>query len=282
MADAKRWRWGVLLCAALIITLGGCTRAKPPRERPPFEGVPTFEMPTTVAEPSPEATPTLAGQPTASPTEAATSPAPATLAPQPTLTATLSQPATATPPAPATATPPAAPSATTVPPGDPDTETVYVVQPGDTVLSIAERFGILAADLMFRNGLRDPSALAVGQALIVPLAAAPGTGGPVKTIQHRVMPGETLYRIALLYNSTVEEILAWNPNVKSPERLVSGSYLIVPVGAAGRARAHTVRPGETLAAIAAQYGVTVNALLKVNNLSNPNLIYAGQLLIIPE
>lgn len=279
MVDGRRALRALLLVAVLLAALTGCTRAKPPRERPPFEGVPTLEAPTATAELTPAETPPLVEQPVRS---ASTQPA-ATLPP------IASEPATPAPSAPTFAV--AATAAASASQG----ETTYIVQPGDTALSIADRFGVAAADLMFHNGLRDPNALAVGQTLIVPAAHAEGSGptagvtptalpgvGNVKTIQHRVMPGETLYRIALLYNSTVEEILAWNPNVSSPERLVSGSYLVVPVGSAGRARAHTVRPGETLAAIAAQYGVTVNALLKVNNLSNANLIYAGQLLIIPE
>lgn len=285
MVDRRRAVRALLLMAVLLAGLAGCTRAKPPRERPPFDGVPTFEAPT----PTEELPATPIGQP-ATPTAA-----------EPTLAA---QPAQPQPEASATPAPiaaePVTPAATATPVAQATSslgETTYTVQPGDTALTIAERLGVSAVELMFRNGLRDPNALTVGQTLIVPAAhaegsgptsggtpaaGAPASGGGVKTIQHRVMPGETLYRIALLYNSTVEEILAWNPNVTSPERLISGTYLVVPVGSAGRARSHTVRPGETLAAIAAQYGVTVNALLKVNNLANANVIYAGQLLIIPE
>jgi LysM repeat protein len=44
---------------------------------------------------------------------------------------------------------------------------------------------------------------------------------------------------------------------------------------------HTVSRGETLASIAAKYGVTVSALLAANNISNPNLIKVGQKLVIP-
>jgi LysM repeat protein len=44
---------------------------------------------------------------------------------------------------------------------------------------------------------------------------------------------------------------------------------------------HTVQPGEWLSAIARQYGVTVSAILAANNIANPNVIYRGQVLIIP-
>jgi LysM repeat protein len=44
---------------------------------------------------------------------------------------------------------------------------------------------------------------------------------------------------------------------------------------------HTVRPGETVASIAAYYGVSASAIIQANNLWNPNLIYSGQCLLIP-
>lgn len=46
--------------------------------------------------------------------------------------------------------------------------------------------------------------------------------------------------------------------------------------------AHTVSRGETLASIAAKYGVTVSALLAANNIADPNLIKVGQKLVIPR
>ncbi|RME86445.1 MAG: LysM peptidoglycan-binding domain-containing protein [Caldilineae bacterium] len=46
-------------------------------------------------------------------------------------------------------------------------------------------------------------------------------------------------------------------------------------------RTHVVQPGDTLLAIATRYGVSVEAIMKANNLADPNLIYAGQRLLIP-
>lgn len=45
---------------------------------------------------------------------------------------------------------------------------------------------------------------------------------------------------------------------------------------------HLVRPGENLTMIAQRYGVTVSAIVRANNLPNPNLIYVGQCLVIPD
>lgn len=44
---------------------------------------------------------------------------------------------------------------------------------------------------------------------------------------------------------------------------------------------HIVQPGDTLWSIAFRYGVTVDAIMRANNLINPNFIYLGQALVIP-
>jgi putative chitinase len=44
---------------------------------------------------------------------------------------------------------------------------------------------------------------------------------------------------------------------------------------------HVVKSGETLTGIAARYGVTIAALQEANGIKDPNLINAGQKLVIP-
>ncbi len=55
------------------------------------------------------------------------------------------------------------------------TPTVYVVQPGDTLSSIARQFDVSVESLMAANGLSDPNVLSVGQTLIIPVAVESGT-----------------------------------------------------------------------------------------------------------
>ena len=50
---------------------------------------------------------------------------------------------------------------------------------------------------------------------------------------------------------------------------------------ASAATTHLVKPGETLSSIAFNYGTPWYVIARVNNLANPNLIYAGQTLCIP-
>ncbi|MGH2536644.1 MAG: LysM peptidoglycan-binding domain-containing protein [Candidatus Promineifilaceae bacterium] len=100
-----------------------------------------------------------------------------------------------------------------------------------------------------------------------------------------VQPGDTLYRIALRFNTSVSAIAARN-NLVNPNLIYAGQTLIIP-GTAGEpppptgGTTYTVQPGDTLSRIAARFGTTVQAIAVLNNLSNPNLIYPGQVLQIP-
>ena len=51
--------------------------------------------------------------------------------------------------------------------------------------------------------------------------------------------------------------------------------------AAGGGRSHTVASGETLSAIAAAWGVSSQAIIRANNIQNPNVLRVGQTLVIP-
>ena len=135
--------------------------------------------------------------------------------------------------------------------------------------------------------LRPTAVTATSTAQPTPTAPPP-TQAPSPTlavIQHTVKAGETLFRIAQTYHTTADAILAANPGLQSPNRLVVGSVLTVPVGdgvpSTPTERTHIVQRGETLYAIARKYGVSAQALLQANGLSNPNRIVVGQVLVIP-
>lgn len=56
----------------------------------------------------------------------------------------------------------------------------------------------------------------------------------------------------------------------------------VPVSQEQSGRQYVVRPGDTLSSIAVQYGVTLEALISTNGISNPNIISPGQIIVLPE
>jgi len=76
------------------------------------------------------------------------------------------------------------------------------------------------------------------------------------------------------------------PSVRIVGILVVVSMLLLPAGALAAPEApgetvHVVQWGETLSLIASRYGVTVDALMAANGLSDPNFVFVGQRLIIP-
>ncbi len=63
---------------------------------------------------------------------------------------------------------------------------------------------------------------------------------------------------------------------------VIGAALVLSPAAYAKENVHVVTGGESLASIANRYGVTVQTLINTNDLSNPNFIYSGQQLVIPD
>ena len=120
----------------------------------------------------------------------------------------------------------------------------YVVQSGDTLGAIAAAYGTSVNDLMAANNLSDANYLYVGQELVIP-------GAGVQTQQ-----------------------------VVASAQPVSDTTSSDGGGGAGGST-HTVQSGDTLYAIAGQYGTDVDSIIGANGLSDPNYLFIGQILQIP-
>ena len=114
--------------------------------------------------------------------------------------------------------------------------TPYIVRPGDTLFSIATRYRTTAARLAQLNGIVNPTMIYVGQSLTVPAAPnAPSASSPAATpapagdMVYVVQPGETLFRIALRYNTTAWNLAAYN-KLDSPTMIYAGQRLMIPSG----------------------------------------------------
>jgi len=101
--------------------------------------------------------------------------------------------------------------------------------------------------------------------------------GGGRMLIHVVRAGDTLWKIANTYQTTIQTIAELN-GLTDPNRLVIGQALVVPT----QDRIHIVQAGDTLWKIAQSYGTTVQNLVQANNIADPNRIYPGQRLVIPS
>jgi LysM repeat protein len=106
---------------------------------------------------------------------------------------------------------------------------------------------------------------------------------------HVVRPGETLHSIARAYSVDAYHIAMAN-HLVNPHMVFAGQRLVVPGGYGYMppqyvpmhpGQVYAVQPGDTLFSIAMRFGTSVNAIAMANNIRNPNVIFAGQRLVIP-
>lgn len=107
----------------------------------------------------------------------------------------------------------------------------YTIQAGDTLFSIARGCGLTVDQLASANGISNPDQLSVGQQLSIPTggaAASTGTGATSGSGSvHVVQAGENLFRIALSYGLTYQELASYN-NITDPASIYVGQELQIP------------------------------------------------------
>lgn len=107
---------------------------------------------------------------------------------------------------------------------------------------------------------------------------------PPRTVPYVIRPGDTLYRIAQRFNTSVPAIISANPFV-NPNNLRIGQRICVPrlpvYPPCPEGNYYTVRPGDTLNAIAQRYNISLDDLIEANPYIDPNRISVGQVLCIP-
>ena len=94
---------------------------------------------------------------------------------------------------------------------------IHVVQPGDTIYSVAARYGVTMTQLLNDNPLPDPSRLVVGQTLVIQY--------PDQT--YTVREGDTLTSIAAAQGLTLRQLWRNNPVLRGEDRVVPGQVLVI-------------------------------------------------------
>ena len=95
---------------------------------------------------------------------------------------------------------------------------------------------------------------------------------------YAVKSGDTLSGIAEKYGTTYQHLAEIN-GISNPNLIYPGQVIKIN-GATTNTKTYTVKSGDTLSDIAAMYGTTYQHLASINGISNPNLIYVGQVIKI--
>ena len=182
----------------------------------------------------------------------------------------------------------------------------YLVQPGDTLYSIARRSGMSLNSLLTLNGLSQSSVIYPGQSLTIsqsdsrvatkssytakPLASGVSTSGT-----YTVQAGDTLYGIARRSGMSLNTLLSLNglsqSSVIRPGQTLklsgaSNATVASPVSYKSTASStstsgtYTVKAGDTLYRIAYNHGISLTTLLSINGLSETSTIIPGQQLVV--
>jgi N-acetylmuramoyl-L-alanine amidase len=176
----------------------------------------------------------------------------------------------------------------------------HVVQPGETLWSIAAANGFTTHALAAANGLSDNSNVVLGSTLTIPSVSeaqaalatqpaapaaetTPATGGG-----YAVQPGDTLSGIAAAHGVSLSALAAAN-GLSTTSFAIAGTTLQIPSSTVAPSTSsgppplggYTVRAGDSLSSIAAQAGVSMQQLAWMNGLDPSKYLLAGTVLKLP-
>jgi peptidoglycan DL-endopeptidase LytF len=198
----------------------------------------------------------------------------------------------------------------TISPPEPAKPITHTVEEGETVRTLADRFGISPETIMAANGLRNPNLLQVGQDLVIL---------PTDGVLYTLKAGESIRKVAERFNVEAGDIIRANMLGPDPDLVQPGTKLVVPgatpllprrvsgtvqagssdqsaaaIGdgvslplddtatAVPSTRTYEVQRGDTLASIADTFGVDVSTILSSNGIDDPDTIRPGsELRILP-
>lgn len=171
---------------------------------------------------------------------------------------------------------------------EPEPETggtiTYTVQRGDNLSKIAKRYGTTVSSIVSLNPIiKNPNLIYPGWQLTIKTSNSSESSQTYYTVKS----GDTLSKIAIRYNTSISSIVSLNPSIRNPNLIFSGQKLLINVNqdfggqnSCGKI-IYTIRYGDTLSNLATKHHSTVQEIALLNNIANPNLIYAGQMLRIP-
>ena len=167
------------------------------------------------------------------------------------------------------------------------TPSVHEIVPGETLLSIGEMYGVPEPLIAAANGLANADLIVPGTQLFIPTADGHlPPEAPLAGI-HIVVAGDSLSAIAANFNVSTQSLMSLN-QISNSDAIALGSVIKIPKQGAQAPSptptiltTYTVQAGDTLSSIANHVGITIDALMSANGLTDRNVVFEGQVLTIP-
>ncbi|NWF63785.1 MAG: peptidoglycan DD-metalloendopeptidase family protein [Chloroflexi bacterium] len=155
---------------------------------------------------------------------------------------------------------------------------IYIVQPGDTLYSIAERFSITLGELLAANGIVDANQLAVGQQLVIP-----GLQGITGILDTKFINFGDSYRSLMRQTQVQPDLFLRLNRVVSPSEFYVGANMIVPIQESQTQYSRRISPavGESMLELAVKNNTSVWAVRSINQLAGTWESLPGDTLYIP-
>ncbi len=169
----------------------------------------------------------------------------------------------------------------------------YTVKSGDTLSGIAKTYSTTVAKLASLNNITNVNKIYVGEVLTLSSSSSTSSTSTSSSTSssstYTVKSGDTLYGIAKTYSTTVAKLASLN-NITNVNKIYVGEVLSLSSSSStsststssstSSSSTYTVKSGDTLYGIAKTYSTTVAKLVSLNNISNSNKIYVGEVLTL--
>ena len=159
--------------------------------------------------------------------------------------------------------------------GDSAAFDTYIIQSGDSLYRIAQRFNTTVDTLMTANSISGDGHIIAGQVLLIPA----GEEAPVD--EYEVQPGDSLFSISRRFNTTVGMLQSVNGLGESSE-IVEGQIIVIPSIEERGYEEYVVTAEDSLLSIAERYGIDESELMSLNEITDEGELVEGQTILLPR
>ncbi len=157
----------------------------------------------------------------------------------------------------------------------------YRIKKGDTVSHIAKKHNVSIKRIINDNNLKNPDLIFPDQVLEITVDFKYNVTSSGENTTYVVKKGDTLTRIARIYNVTISNLVTWN-NIKNPNLIYPNEKLTIKPTNNNHLIKYTIKENETITVIANAYNVSIYELKSVNKDKNIHNLKNGDIIFIPE